>query len=64
MIQVLQSAEVEVARMAALELFSRGRLGDEHRAVLVPRGIPTNFRRCTDEEDAQLRHVQRGGRSL
>jgi hypothetical protein len=62
MMQVLRSAEVEVARMAALELFARGRLGDEHRAVLATRGIPSNFRRYTQEEVAQVLHVRRSQR--
>lgn len=44
LLAVLHDAEPELARMAAIELFTLGQLGEEQRSVLQARGIATSFR--------------------
>jgi hypothetical protein len=55
--RVLRDAEKEVARIAALELFIRGLLKEEHKRNLADRDIPTNFRRYTELEAEKLRTI-------
>lgn len=54
---VLRNADTDVARMAALELFSSGQLSSKHSSLLEARGVYTKFRRLTDAELRELRTV-------
>lgn len=56
--QVFNLAEPEIAKLAALELFSKGQLSNEHKEILRKRGIAANFRRIEGSELDALRTVK------
>jgi hypothetical protein len=53
-IRVLREGEIPVARMAGVELFSKGALSKKHIDLLEGRGISAAFRRASKEETQKL----------